>query len=93
MEPIETTSLATSFLLDHARVAEPLLERGDSVLEQRLLVLRVVVLGVLRDVAELAGGADPVRDLAALVVREKLDLLLELLVAFGSEDDVLQRAS
>jgi len=63
------------------------------VLEQRLLVLRVVVLGVLGDVAELARGLDPVRDLAALVVREILDLLLKLLLAFRSKDDVLQLAS
>ncbi len=45
---------------------QPLLERRDPVLEQRLLVLRVVVLGVLGDVAELAGDADPVCDLAPL---------------------------
>ena len=89
-EPTETTSLVIVLLRDHARVAEPLLERGDAVLEQRLLVLRVVVLRVLGDVAELARGLDPVGDLAALVVREVLDLLLELLVAFRSEDDFLQ---
>ena len=41
--------------VDHARVREPLLELRDLVLEHRLLVLRVVVLGVLGDVAELAG--------------------------------------
>src|SRR6185503_6208890 len=85
--------LGDVLLGDHARVAEPLLERGDAVLEQRLLVLGVVVLGVLGDVAELAGDADAVGHLATLVVREVLDLLLQLLVAFGSEDDVLQRAS
>src|SRR6185312_15636937 len=85
--------LGDVLLGDHARVAEPLLERGDAVLEQRLLVLGVVVLGVLGDVAELAGDADAVGDLATLVVRQVLDLLLQLLVAFGSEDDVLQRAS
>src|SRR3954453_2085500 len=77
--------LGDVLLADHARVAQPLLERGNAVLEQRLLVLGVVVLGVLRDVAELARRADAVRDLSALVVREILDLLLQLLVAFGSE--------
>ena len=50
-------------------------------LEHRLLVLGVVVLGVLGDVAELARNADPLRDLAALFGLEVLDLLPELLVA------------
>ena len=58
-------------------------------LEHRLLVLRVVVLGVLGDVAELARDADPLRDLAPLVGQQVLDLLLELLVALGREDDFL----
>ena len=62
-------------------------------LEHRLLVLRVVVLGVLGDVAELARDADPLGDLAALLGREVLDLLLELLVALGREDDFLQRTA
>ena len=75
------------------RLREALLELRDAVLEHHLLVLRVVVLGVLGDVPELAGRADAIRDLAAFLVREILDLLLQLLVAFGSEDDVLQRAS
>ena len=68
-------------LRDHARREQPLLELGDPVLEHRLLVLRVVVLGVLGDVAELAGNADPLGDLAALLGLEILDLLPELLVA------------
>jgi hypothetical protein len=38
------------------------------VLEQRLLVLGVVIFGVLGNVAELARDPDPVRDLAPLVV-------------------------
>ena len=59
-------------------------------LEHRLLVLRVVVLGVLGDVAELARDADPLGDLAALVVLQVVDLLLQLLVALGREDDFLQ---
>ena len=63
----------------------------DAGLEMGLLVLRRVVLGVLGDVAELARLADAVRDLAALVDREVLDLLLELLVALGGENDFLQR--
>ena len=74
--PTETTLRSTSLLLDHARVREPLLELRDLVLEHRLLVLRVVVLGVLGDVAELARDADAVGDLAALVGRQELDLCL-----------------
>src|SRR5436190_9408051 len=76
-------------LVDHLRVAETLLERRDPVLEQRLFVLRVVVLGVLGDIAELARDADSVGDLAPLLVGEVLDLLLELLVSLWSEDDFL----
>src|SRR5437899_9677680 len=55
-----------------------------------LLVLRGVVLGVLCDVPELARLPNAVRDLAALVGREVLDLLLELLVPLGRENDFLQ---
>jgi hypothetical protein len=40
-----------------------------------------------------SGHADPVRDLAALLIREILDLFLEVFVAFRSEDYVLHRAS
>src|SRR5262249_49384584 len=76
-------------LVDHARVAQPLLERRDPMLEQHLLVLRVVVLCVLGDVAELALDADPLRYLAALDGRELFDLVLELLVALGRENDFL----
>ena len=55
-----------------------------------LLVLRRVVLGVLGDVAELARLADAVRDLAALVDRQELDLRLELLEPLRGENDFLQ---
>src|SRR5438094_1011219 len=58
---------------------QPLLEHRDPGLEMGLFVLRVVVLRVLGDVPELARDADPLRDLAALVVRQVVDLLLELL--------------
>ena len=81
--------LGDILLVDHPRVAEPFLERRDPVLEQGLLVLRVVVLGILGDVAELACDPDPVRDLAPLLVGEVLDLLLELLVPLWSKDDFL----
>src|SRR4051812_37457862 len=76
-------------LVDHLGVAKPLLQRRDPVLEQRLLVLGVVVLSVLGDVAELSRDPDPLRDLAAFVVRQVLDLLLELLVPLRSKDDFL----
>src|SRR5712691_2624395 len=55
-----------------------------------LLVLRRVVLGVLGDVAELARLANALRDLAAPICREVLDLLVELLVPVGGENDFLQ---
>jgi hypothetical protein len=58
-------------------------------LEHRLLVLGVVVLGVLADVPELAGNADAIRDLPPSVGREILDLVLQLLVTLWSEDHFL----
>src|SRR5438067_13928024 len=81
--------LGDVFLVDLLCVAQPLLEHRDPVLEQSLLVLGVVVLGVLGDVAEFARDPDPIRDLAPFVVREVLDLLLELLVSIWSKDDFL----
>ena len=73
---------ADFLLVDHGRAAQPLLELGDPLLEQRLLVLGVVVLGVLGDVAELARLLDPLGDLAPFRGREVLDLLFELLEPF-----------
>jgi hypothetical protein len=80
-EPIETTSWRRP-LLDHARV-ESRSSSWRSCARACLLVLGVVVLGVLGDVAELARDRGSLRDLAALVGREVLDLLLQLLVALG----------
>jgi hypothetical protein len=57
-----------------------------------LLVLGVVVLGVLRDVAELACLLDPLGDLTAALGRQVLDLLLQILESLGGEDDVLGHA-
>ena len=85
--------LGDLLLGDHAGRQQPLFQLGDLVLEHRLLVLGVVVLGVLGDVPELAGDPDPLRDLAALLRLEHLDLLLELLVALSRENDFLQRPS
>ena len=69
-------------LVDDARPPQPFLELGDPLLEQGLLVLGVVVLGVLGDVAELARLLDPLGDLAALDRREMLDLRPQLLEPF-----------
>src|SRR5215211_1377626 len=49
----------------HLHVAHPALELADTPLEQALFVLRVVVLGVLRDVPELPRLPDAVGDLLA----------------------------
>jgi len=64
------------------------------VLEHRLLVLRVVVLGVLGDLAELACDPDPVGDLPPTVGPQDLELQRQLLIALGSEEHFFQdRAS
>jgi tRNA-dihydrouridine synthase B len=81
--------LGDVLLLDHARGQQPLLEQRDPVLNQRLFVLRVVVLRVLGDVAELARDADALRHLSTLLGREVLDLVLQLFVPLTSEDDFL----
>src|SRR3954468_15787473 len=75
--------------VEQAGAAQALLELRDARLEHGLLVLGVVVLGVLRDVAELAGFLDALGDLAALRGLEVLQLLLEVLEPFFCEDDVL----
>src|SRR6195952_3046217 len=74
--------------IDDARGAQALLELRDLLLEQHLLVLRVVELRVLGDVAEFAGNANAVGDFATLVGRQLLQLLLQLLVPLLSEQDV-----
>jgi hypothetical protein len=60
------------------------------VLEHRLLVLRIVVLRVLGDIAELTGDADALGDMPAALDTERLELVLERLVALGGENDVPQ---
>jgi hypothetical protein len=60
------------------------------VLEHRLLVLGVVVLGVLGDVTELAGDADPLGDVPASFAAQLVELSLERLVALGGENDFPQ---
>ena len=90
-EPTETTLVSMSFGLITRACGEPLVELGDAVLEHHLLVLRVVVLGVLGDLAERAGGRDPLRDLPALLSAKALELALQLLVALGCEDHILHQ--
>ena len=79
LTPTETDVGVDVLLVDHGRAPQPLLELRDPLLEHRLLVLGVVVLGVLGDVAELARLLDPLGDLAPLHGRQVLELLLELL--------------
>ena len=77
--PTETTSVLTWFSSTTVARLQPLLELSDPLLEQRLLVLGVVVLGVLHDVAELARLLDPLGNLAPLRGGQVLELLAELL--------------
>src|SRR5215203_251883 len=65
--------------VDHLHVAYPALELTDPALQQALLVLRLVVLGVLRDVPELPGLPDAVGDLLATHLGQVREFILELL--------------
>ena len=78
-------------VLDDPGPAQLLLEQADAMLEQGLLVLGVVVLGVLADVAELARRSDALGHLFTLDGGEVVDLVLQLLEAFFSKDDFLAR--
>ena len=89
--PTETTLVSTRFLSMTLGVREALLELRDAVLEHHLLVLRVVVLGVLRDLAELARSRDALRDLPAPRGPQHVELARQLLVALGSEDHILHK--
>src|SRR4051812_43745582 len=75
-------------LVDHRGRAQLLLELRDLLLEHCLLVLRVVVFGVLADVAELTRLLDPLGHFAPPRTGEVLDLGLYFLEALWSEDDV-----
>src|SRR6201996_2301298 len=66
-------------LVDDRGPTQPLLELGDPGLEQGLFVLRVVVFGVLGDIAEFTGLLDARRDLTPFGRREELDFLFQLL--------------
>src|SRR5262249_23055520 len=89
----EDASLENMPRLHQRQGREPLLELRDPRLEHRLLVLGAVVFGVLGDVPELAGGLDPLRDLATAPRREILDLFLEGVVALFGQDVLLQSSS
>src|SRR5215210_8409808 len=72
--------------VDHPHVAHPALELADTALQQALLVLRVVVLGVLRDVPEITGLADAVGDLLATRLCKVCKFFLELLETLGGNE-------
>src|SRR5450759_2161381 len=74
---------------DDRGVRQDLVDLDDPALDPRLLVLGVVVLGVLRDVAELLGFLDALADFAALRRRQVEQLVLKLLLAFDGECDLL----
>ena len=87
--PTRTTSLSSSEA--SITVAERSLSSSvrDPRLEHRLLVLGVVVLGVLRDVAELTRFLDAGGYLTPAHGRHVLELSLEAGEPFGGENDVL----
>jgi hypothetical protein len=81
--------LVVAVRVDDDGVLHHLLEREDAALEEGLVVLRLLQLGVLGEIAELHGGVDPVRDLLALHRAKLLELGLELLQAIGRDRDRL----
>src|ERR687889_1393649 len=68
------------------RVPQTPLDLADPALQNPLLGLGVVVLGVLRDVAELSGLPDAIRDLAPPDLREIFEFLLKLLESLLGEE-------
>src|SRR5215207_5852824 len=72
--------------VDNLRVAYPALELTDPALQQALFVLRLVVLGVLRDVTELTSLADAVGNLLATRLGQVCEFLLELLETFRGNE-------
>ena len=70
-------------LIDELCVLDGLLERHDATLEEGLVVLGLLELGVLREVAELHRRVDPLGDLGALLRAQVLELGLELLQTLG----------
>src|SRR6185503_17654480 len=66
-------------LVDEGRILDQRLERLDPPLDERLLVLGVLVLGVLRQVAVLLGVVDALGDLRPAHGNHLVELLAELL--------------
>ena len=77
-------------LLDDRRVAQLQLERGDAALQERLLLLGVLVLGVLGEVAVELRLVDARSDARPVDGDELVKLGLELLEALGGEVDRLR---
>ncbi len=86
-EPMPT--LVAVGLLDHLRVAELQLERGDAALQEGLLLLGVLVLGVLGQVAVELRLVDARGDARTVDGDELVELGLELREALGREVDRL----
>src|SRR5690606_25126367 len=76
-------------LIDDAGIAEHALQGRDAPLDEGLLVLGVIVLGVFRDIAELQRLLDAGGDLPPLDGLQGLQLFFQLPQAFTGEEDFL----
>jgi hypothetical protein len=76
---------------DDPRASKLLLEKTDAMLEERLLILGIVIFGVLANVPELASLTDAFGYLLTLDGREVADLVLELLETIFGENDFFSR--
>jgi hypothetical protein len=72
-------------LVDDRGVLDQRLERLDPALDERLLVLGVLVLGVLGVVAVLLGVVDPLGDLRTAQRNHLFELLAELLETVAAD--------
>src|SRR6185503_15223124 len=72
-------------LVDEGRVLDERFQGLDPALDERLLVLGVLVLGVLREVAVLLRVVDPLGDLGPLDGRHLVELRPELVEAFTGQ--------
>ena len=76
-------------LVDDLRVLDHLLERHDPALEEGLVVLGLLELGILREVAEFHRGVDALGHLGALGRAQLCKLRLQLLQPIGRDIDRL----
>jgi hypothetical protein len=83
--PPEGEAVGALVDLDDDGVAQAGAQALDPRLQVRLVLLGDVVVGVLLQVAELAGGLDPLRHLRARGSLEALELGAELLEALGRD--------